>query len=133
MGGRRRQVRIWWIMALVGVVAAVVGAITSPLDKVALGVFITLCFGFLFASAYVIVVFLPYFLVAQRLRCPACGSRMACVVVVLFRPPLLSLHLCPSCPARFKRFPVGGWRDASGVEHARWFPPVVVPDDQVVP
>lgn len=133
MSGGRWQSRIGWIMALVFVVAAVVGAISRPLDNVALGVLLAPVVGFLLVAVYVLAVFLPYFLIAQRFRCPACGSRLACVVVILFRPPLLSLHRCPGCRAQLRRFPVGGWQDAGGVEYERWFPPTQVPPGGVPP
>lgn len=132
MSGRRWQFRIWWIMALAVVVAAAIGAVTSPLDNVALGALMTLVFGFLFVAVYILAGFLPYNLVAQRFRCPACGARMLCLLVVMFRPPLLSLHLCPGCGARLKRFPVGGWRDVTGSGFEVWFPPLVASPVEVI-
>lgn len=120
---RRFRYRLWWLMGLIGALAVFSAPVISPLDAVALSVLLIVVGAFFLLAGYVLVAILPYYLLIQRRRCPACGERrLFCSTLVLFRPPLKSFHLCHGCGSRFKRYFAGRWRDAQGPEDNRRYP-----------
>jgi hypothetical protein len=109
--------RLWWLMGLIATLAILISPIFSPLDTVALSALLILVGTFFLLAGYVMIVALPYYLVIRRRRCPACGERrLFCSTLVLFRPPLTSLHFCHGCGSRYQRCFAGEWRGVQGPE-----------------
>jgi hypothetical protein len=109
----RFRFRLRSLCALIGVAAVVMGVIVDPGGHLAVGVMAFSVFGFELFAVYVLLVVAPYsvYLRHRRLACPLCRQRtMRCRALVLFVPPLVSVHRCRNCKMTLERRPWRGWR-----------------------
>ena len=104
MSVMRVRFKLWWLIALIGGFALLLGVFRSPLDNLALSLFMAPVGLFFLFSLYVLLVVFPYGWVLLLARCPACNRRpLRCSRLSLFRPPLASTHQCEPCGARWVR------------------------------
>jgi hypothetical protein len=109
----RFRYRLRSLCATIGVVAVVLGVIVAPTDHFAAALIACSILGFELFALYLILVVTPNSMILRRLRrtCPLCQQpSMACRALVLFLPPLFSVHRCENCGMTFERTPCRGWR-----------------------
>ncbi len=109
----RFRYRLQTLCAIVCVAAVLMGVIVAPGDHLAVGLFAFPVFAFELFAVYVLLVAAPYAAAIRlrRLACPLCRQRsMRCRALVLFFPPLLSVHRCRTCGITLERRLWRGWR-----------------------
>jgi hypothetical protein len=109
----RFRYRLRSLCVLIGLAAVVLGVIAAPGDHVAVALMLFPILAFELFAVYVLLVAAPFsvYLRLRRLSCPLCGQRtMRCRALVLFFPPLVSVHRCRNCGMTLERRLWRGWK-----------------------